>query len=316
MRVGGRRVALRLAGLGLLVAAGWAAPAGFRSLLMVMMVYAVFAMAYGLLLGHANQPSLGQSIFFGVGAYGFILPVLRLDSGFWGALGVALGAGALTALAVGALAVRVSEAYHVIFTALLASVAHLVAKNATPVTGGTGGLPVQIPGVPLGPWTLSVYDPVSNYLLCLGAVVVVYLGLERVLAAPLGRVWVAIRENEHRLAFLGYRVYAYKLAVFVVAGTLTALSGALYAIRLRYASAEFFGFEWSILPFVWGVLGGLRTLAGPVLGVALFTVFQYYVSAWWTHYLILFGILIIAILRWLPTGIVGLLAVRWRPRRA
>lgn len=316
MRVGGRRVALRLAGLGLLVAAGWAAPAGFRSLLMVMMVYAVFAMAYGLLLGHANQPSLGQSIFFGVGAYGFILPVLRLDAGFWSALGVALGAGALTALVIGALAVRVSEAYHVIFTALLASVAHLVAKNATPVTGGTGGLPVQIPGVPLGPWTLSVYDPATNYLLCLAAVVVVYLGLERVLAAPLGRVWVAIRENEHRLAFLGYRVYAYKLAAFVVAGTLTALSGALYAIRLRYASAEFFGFEWSILPFVWGVLGGLRTLAGPVLGVALFTVFQYYVSAWWTHYLILFGILIVVILRWLPSGIAGLLALGWRPRRA
>jgi branched-chain amino acid transport system permease protein len=100
-------------------------------------------------------------------------------------------------------------------------------------------------------------------------------------------------------------VYGYKLAAFVLAGTLTALSGALYAVRLRYASAEFFGFEWSVLPFVWGVLGGLRTLPGPILGVVLFTVFQYYVSAWWTHYLILFGVLILVILRWLPQGVVG-----------
>src|SRR5581483_2642856 len=228
----------------------------------------------------------------------------------------AVVAGAVTALAVGALAVRVSEAYHVIFTALLASVAHLLAKNATPLTGGTGGLPVEVPPLPLGPWRLSVYDPLTNYLLCLAAAAAAYLGLRRVLAAPLGRVWVAIRENEHRLAFLGYRVYGYKLAAFVTAGTLTALSGALYAIRLRYASAEFFGFEWSVLPFVWGVLGGLRTLPGPVLGVVLFTVFQYYVSAWWTHYLILFGVLIVVILRWLPAGIVGSLAGQWRPTRA
>ncbi|HXG02975.1 MAG TPA: branched-chain amino acid ABC transporter permease [Candidatus Binatia bacterium] len=310
------RVGRRPAVIGLLVLVGWAAPTGLRSLLMVMMIYAVFAMAYGLLLGHANQPSLGQSLFFGVGAYGFILPVLRLEAGFWSALGVALAAGAAAALAVGALAVRVSEAYHVIFTALLASVAHLIAKNTTPLTGGTGGLPIQVPAVPLGPWTLSVYDPFTNYLLCLAAAAGVYLGLERVLAAPLGRVWVAIRDNEHRVAFLGYRVYGYKLAAFVVAGTLTALSGALYAVRLRYASAEFFGFEWAILPFVWGVLGGLRTLPGPVVGVVLFTVFQYYVSAWWTHYLILFGILIIVILRWLPAGIVGVLAAARQPRRA
>ena len=304
------RLTWRLALLGLLVVVGVAAPAGVRSLLMVMMVYAIFALAYGLLLGHANQPSLGQSIFFGVGAYGFILPVLRLGWGFWESLAIALGAGAAAALLVGALAVRVSEAYHVIFTALLAAVAHLVAKNATPLTGGSGGLSVDVPPVPLGPWTVTVYDPATNYLLLLLAATLVYLGLERLVRAPLGRVWVAIRENESRTAFLGYAVYGYKLAAFVLAGTLTALSGALYAVRLRYASAEFFGFEWSVLPFVWGVLGGLRTLPGPILGVVLFTVFQYYVSAWWTHYMILFGVLILVILRWLPHGVMGALGRR------
>lgn len=311
------RAALGLAVLAPLVVIGFAAPPGLRSLLMVMMIYAIFAMAYGVLLGHANQPSLGQSLFFGVGAYGFILPVLRLGLGFWESLLVALAAGAVAALLVGALAVRVGEAYHVIFTALIASVAHLVAKNTTPLTGGSGGLPVDVPPVPLGPWTVTVYDPTTNYMLLLVAVAGVYLGLERIVQAPLGRVWVAIRDNEGRTAFLGYSVYGYKLAAFFLAGTLTALSGALYAVRLRYASAEFFAFEWSLLPFVWGVLGGLRTLPGPILGVVLFTVFQYYVSAWWTHYLILFGALIIIILRWLPHGVVGHLERWWRrPRPA
>lgn len=310
------RLAWRLAVVGLFAVMGVVAPTGVRSLLMVMMVYAIFAMAYGVLLGHANQPSLGQSIFFGIGAYGFILPALRLGVGFWGSLAIALVAGAVAALLVGALAVRVSEAYHVIFTALLASVAHLVAKNATPLTGGSGGLPVDVPPVPLGPWTVTVYDPMTNYMLLLVAAALVYLGLERIVQAPLGRVWVAIRENESRTAFLGYSVYGYKLAAFVLAGALTALSGALYAVRLRYASAEFFGFEWSVLPFVWGVLGGLRTLPGPILGVVLFTVFQYYVSSWWTHYLILFGVLILIILRWLPHGVIGYLARRGEHTRS
>jgi len=139
----------------------------------------------------------------------------------------------------------------------------------------------------------------------------VYLVLERLVHAPLGRIWVAIRENEVQTSFLQYNVFYYKLAAFVLAGALTALSGALYAVRLRYTSAEFFAFHWCILPFVWGVLGGFGTLIGPIVGMALFTLFQFYVSAWWTHYLILFGGLIIIMLRWAPKGIIGYIN-EWR----
>ncbi len=138
--------------------------------------------------------------------------------------------------------------------------------------------------------------------------------VELLVNSPLGKVWVAIRENELRTAFLGYNVFYYKLAAFVLAGTLTALSGALYAVRLRYASAEFFAFHWSVLPFVWLLLGGIGTLTGPVLGVVLFTVFQFYISAWWTHYLILFGVLIVVMLRWAPKGIMGYVLERWAER--
>ncbi len=291
--------------MGVLVVSGLFAPAGIKSLLMIMLIYSIFAMAYDLLLGYANQPSLGQSLFFGIGAYGMILPVLRLGFPFWYALGVAMVAGMVAAFLVGLSAVRVTEAYHVILTAIIASVAHLLAKNMTPLTGGSGGLPTEIPPVILGPLELSVYDSSTNYLLTLAFAFVVYVLLERLVHSPLGRVWVAIRENEVRTSFLQYNVFYYKLAAFVLAGTLTALSGALFAVRLRYASAEFFAFHWSIMPFVWGVLGGFGTIIGPVIGMALFTLFQFYVSAWWTHYLILFGGIIIIMLRWAPKGIIG-----------
>jgi branched-chain amino acid transport system ATP-binding protein len=291
--------------LGVLIIVGFFVPAGLKSLLMIIYIYSIFAMAYDVLLGYANQPSLGQSLFFGIGAYSIVLPVLRLGASFWDALVVAIAAGTIAAVLVGLLAVRVTEAYHVILTAIIASVVYLLAKNMTPLTGGSGGLPTDMPPVVVGPLKFSVYDPSTCYLILLAFAFIVYLVLEHLIHSPLGRVWIGIRENEVRTSFLRYNVFYYKLAVFVLAGALTALSGALYAVRLRYSSAEFFAFNWSVLPFVWGVLGGFGTLIGPIAGVALFTLFQFYVSAWWTHYLILFGCLIIVMLRWAPKGILG-----------
>lgn len=303
-------IVVRTGTLVALVVLGLVATPGVRSLLMIMLIYSVFALSYDVLLGYSNQPSLGQSLFFGIGAYGMVLPILHWNYSFWAALGISLAGGTIMAFVVGLLAVRVTAAYHVILTAIIAAVAHLVAKNTTPLTGGSGGLPAKIPPITLGPFQLSVYDPLVNYLTVLVFAFMVYILLERVVRSPLGKVWVAIRENEPRTAFMGYNVLYYKLAAFVLAGALTALSGALYAVRLRYASAEFFAFNWSVLPFVWLLLGGIGTLIGPVLGVVLFTFFQYYISSWWTHYLILFGALIIVMLRWAPRGIMGYLMER------
>ena len=306
-RGSGGSAALKLLVLILLSAAGLAAPQGVVSLLMIIMIYSIYAMAYDMLLGYADQPSLGQSLFFGLGAYGFILAIGRLGWSFWPSMAAGLGLGLVGALLVGAIAVRLVEAYHVIFTAIISSVVYLLAKNLTPLTGGSGGLPTKIPSLDLGGISLTVYDPVTNFFLIMVFALAVYLLLERMVNSPLGMVWKAIRENPTRTSYLSYNIYFYKLAAFAVAGTLTALAGVLYAVRLRYASAEFFSFEWSVLPFIWILLGGIGTLHGAILGVALFTIFQYYISEWWAHYLIVFGVLIIIMLRWAPKGIMGLI---------
>lgn len=291
--------------LAALVLAGLFSEPSFLSLLIIMIIYSIYAVSYDLLLGYANQPSLGHSLFFGLGAYGMVLTVTHWNMGFWGALVMALLVGAVGGLVVGILAVRVTEAYHVILTALIASVVFLLAKNMTPLTGGSGGLSFSVPPVFIGSLKLSVYDPATNFFLVLVFGLAVYLLLRRLVVTPLGRIWVGIRENENRMLSLGYNVYYYKLAAFVTASMLTALAGALYAVRLRYVSAEFFDFMWSVLPFIWIILGGIGTLTGPIIGVVLFTLFQIYVSDWWTHYLILFGVLVLAVLRWAPKGVMG-----------
>ena len=132
-----------------------------------------------------------------------------------------------------------------------------------------------------------------------------YLLLDRLVHSPVGQMWTAIRENPQRAASIGINVYRYRLPAFALSGLLTAVAGGLYAITLRFASSEFFGFTWSVLPFVWVLIGGIGTLVGGLVGAVIFAVFQFYVAQLWTHYLLILGVALLVLLRLSPKGIVG-----------
>jgi branched-chain amino acid transport system permease protein len=280
-------------------------PAGVRSLVLEMMILCIFAMGYDILLGFTNQCSLGHSVFFGVGAYGAVLSILHFDAGLWSALLIAVALSFAFSFLEGVIAVRLSEAYFVIITAIFFSIFYLLAQDMTWLTGGDDGISIQVPPVSFGFISLSLYNPLVNYYFVFFFLIATYLILTRIVDSPLGKIFISIRENEERARFLGYNVFRYKLIAFVLSGVFAGLSGALYAIRLRYATAEFFGFHWSVNPIVWSLLGGMGTLIGPCIGVVIMSLFQYYVSAWWMHYLIIVGVLIIVILRVSPKGVVG-----------
>jgi branched-chain amino acid transport system permease protein len=288
-----------------LVVLGFVLPRGARSLLVQVMILSIFAMGYDVSLGFTNQCSLGHSVLFGAGAYAILLPILHLKAGLLLSVIFCLGGGVAFSLVTGVIAVRLSEAYFVIVTAIFSAIFHLLAVDLTWLTGGDDGLSATLPSLHLGFAKLSLYDPLVNYFFALFFLVVSYLILRRIAQSPLGKIFLAIRENEKRAEYLGYHVTRYKLIAFVISGVFTALGGGLYALSLRYTTADFFSLYWSIIPIVWCLVGGLGTLIGPCLGVLLMSLFQYYVSAWWTYYLIIFGVLILFILRASKGGIVG-----------
>jgi branched-chain amino acid transport system permease protein len=288
-----------------LVVLGFVLPRGARSLLVQIMILSIFAMGYDVSLGFTNQCSLGHSVMFGAGAYAILLPILHLKTGLFVSVLFCLGGGIAFSLVTGVIAVRLSEAYFVIVTAIFSAIFHLLAVDLTWLTGGDDGLSATLPSLQLGFVKLSLYDPLVNYFFSLFFLVVSYLVLRRIAHSPLGKIFLAIRENEKRAEYLGYHVTRYKLLAFVISGVFTALGGGLYALSLRYTTADFFSLYWSIIPIVWCLIGGLGTLIGPCLGVLLMSLFQYYVSAWWTYYMIIFGVLILFILRVSKGGIVG-----------
>ena len=241
---------------------GFVLPGGARSLAIQMMIFCIFAMGYDMSLGFTNQCSLGHSVFFGFGAYGAILAIMSLKLGVLPALLIAVIIGFIVSVILGIICVRLSEAYFVIVTAIISTVFHLLAMDLTWLTGGDDGLSISVPPLSLGFVELSLYNPVTNYFFVFFFLLVTYLILYRILKAPLGRIFVSIRENEKRAHFLGYNVLSYKLVAFVISGMFGGLAGALYALTLRYASADYFGFYWSILPIVWCLVGGLGTPCG------------------------------------------------------
>ncbi len=280
-------------------------PAGARSLALQMMVFCIFAMGFDICYGYTNQCSLGHAVFFGGGAYGFALAVQYLQVSILPAMFFSLLTGLVLSIFIGLISVRLSAAYFVIVTAIFFSVFYLLSMDMIWLTGGDDGLIVQLPKIHLGTFELSAYNPITNYYFVYFFLIISYLILYRVVKSPLGSVFIAIRENQKRVQFLGYNIFIYKFVAFVISGIFVALSGGLYALTLRYSSADFFSFEWSIMPVIWCLIGGLGSIIGPCIGVVIMFLFKYYVSGLWTYYLIIFGVIILIVARISSKGLVG-----------
>ena len=253
----------------LLVVMGIALPKGARSLVIQIMIFSIFAMGYDVCLGFTNQCSLGHSAFFGAGAYGAVFSILYLKLDPLSSLFFSIAAGFILATIIGFITVRLVESYFVVTTAICFSVVHLLAMDMAWLTRGDDGLSIKLRSISLGFDTFSLYNPLVNYYFVLIFLFVSYLILNRIVRSPMGKIFISIRENEKRVQFLGYNVFRYKLVAFIVSGVFASLSGGLYALTLRYVTADFLSFYWSVIPILWCLIGGLGTLIGSWIGVAI-----------------------------------------------
>ena len=171
------------------------------------------------------------------------------------------------------------------------------------VTGGSDGL--VAPRLGTGELT---------YCVVLLMLVVVYFGMRRLIASPLGQVLVGIRENEARMRAAGYATARYKLLSFVIAGCLGAMAGALFAMHNGFVSPAVLFWMLSGEGMVMVVLGGMGTLVGPMIGTAVFVLLKHFVSLHSAHWELLLGATFIACVMFFKQGIYGWLRERWAPR--
>ncbi|OUM92804.1 MAG: hypothetical protein BAA04_11155 [Firmicutes bacterium ZCTH02-B6] len=271
-------------------------------------IYAVFALSYNLLLGYTGILSLGHALFFGLGAYAIAIPVVRMGWPLGQAVLLGLGLSVAAALLLGSLGLRVRGVYFSMVTLAFAEIVHVLALKLSRFTGGEDG----ITRIPAPPW---LADRTSFYYFALLVLVAVYLALKRLMSSPFGRSLVAIRENEARAAALGYNVFAHKLVCMVIAGVLATLSGMGNAMFFSYVSPGVLSVLTTIDVLLMTMVGGAGTLIGPVLGAGVVQVLDTVLSSVFRHWLLIFGLIYILIVLFLPKGIVGTTADWWARRR-
>jgi len=297
--------------LALLLALNFVLPAYHHGNLARVMVLASYAVGYNVLFGYAGLLSLGHAMFFAAGMYGMGMTMNHLGFSPAPALLAGVLAGAGLALVVGLLALRTAGVAFMIVTLMFAQAGYLTILLFGDYTRGDEGFVIQQADRVLAGVDLSA--PQNRYLaawalfaLCMG----VSLWLVR---APIGRVLIAIRENQERAQLLGYDVFAHKLVAVVISGAISAAAGAVYGLLFGYVGASFATVQYSILPLLWVLLGGAGTVIGPFIG----TLFMFYLidlsSGLTSAYMLIAGVVLVLLTLYAPQGLAGELRARlWR----
>jgi branched-chain amino acid transport system permease protein len=271
------------------------------------LVNAIAAMGVNLSMGYAGQVSIGHAGFAAIGAYTTALLMTRLDLPFWPTLPLggllAAGCGVL----IGLPALRLSPLYIAMVTFGFGQVVQLVSLNWLDLTNGPNGL--AVPPVAAGGY---VFSPDSFYWVIAGVFAFVLWIARNLAHSRLGRSFLAIRESEVAAESMGVHLAKYKTIAFAVGACYGGVSGCLYAGLSSFVNPDAFVFPVSVLYLTMNVVGGMGTLAGPVVGAAVFTVLPELLRASAEYKEFLSGGLLLVFLVFFPQGLVGVLGGRER----
>jgi branched-chain amino acid transport system permease protein len=301
--------------LALLIVAPLVLPEFWRRFVTEILIWGLLAMSSDILIGYTGMVSFGHSAFFGLGMYGaaaalllFAPPNLVL------ALLFGLVAAAIVSAFVAYFSTRLRDIYFAITTLIFSQIFYVIIFTWTEVTGGENGLSFRRPafGIP-GIWTTPFTSETLHWFV-LAVVTLSYLALRRITQSPFGMVLQSIRENETRTRAIGYPVERYKIVAVMLSGIFAGLAGVLYALQNRFAAPDFVYFLVSGEVVIFNVMGGIGTLVGPIVGAAFFLLLREAFSRFFTeYYLIPVGIIFIAMVIFLPQGLLGF-ARRWLNR--
>ncbi len=311
----GVQIALGL-GLVALVAFPFVGTEFYTQMVTRMMIMAIFAMSLDLLQGVTGLVSLGHAAYFGLAGYAlaFLTPQGEAVS-LWWTLPVAVLASGLAALIIGFFVVRTHGIYFIMVTMAFAQmIFYMFFDNRA--LGGSDGLYINFkPSAAIFGWVpFDLDNNKAMYFFTLGAVLLTYAFLRRLLWSPFGRTLAGIRVNEHRMRAMGYGVFGYKLAAFSVAGALAGLAGYLWGTQSGYINPELMGFHMSAHAIMMVILGGMGNFAGAIVGAFAF---EYLLHVFkdlpqvgsvnlGKHWQLWMGLFIVLLVTFAPRGILGL----------
>lgn len=270
----------------------------------VIVTLAIAVLGLNMMMGYTGLVSFGHGAWFGIG--GYVAAIVQrnwLDDQIIIPILLAMVFVGVLATIVGALMLRRSGVYFALMTLALTALTYTVSFRWTSMTGGEDGLGNlqrgQLAGFDLdNAWAYYVFVALIGF----GVLVL----LLRVTRSPFGHVLVAIRENQTRAMFQGFSIQRYKLGVFVLSASITALAGALSGFQHYLVTAEATSVEFSGELMAMVVIGGMRNILGPAIGVVFYIIFREMFSIYTDNWLFWFGLIFVAFVMYSPGGLAGI----------
>ena len=280
----------------------------FLQLTIFALIWVILAQGQNLIQGFTGYVSIAQAGFMGVGAYCSALLAIRLGWPVWLTLAVAPVVTGAVAVLVGYPSLRVKGHNFAIVTLAYNMVIFTIMGTFKALTGGEAGLPnVPRPGaLALFGWEWSFGGRTGYYYLVLAFAVLATLLCGLILRSRVGRVLLAIRQNEALAEAVGVATWRYKLFAFVASAVFAGLAGALYAHFTGFLNPDPFGIDQSLNAILAVILGGSGTLSGPIVGAFAVVFLPEYLRVAETYRLVIYGLILVVATIFMPRGLVPL----------
>jgi len=278
-------------------------------------IWSIVAVALNLIVGYTGQGNLGLGAFFGMGAYATGLLMVKLGLNFWLALMIALALTVILAVLIGLPTLRTKGAYFAIATLCFNIIFSIVIVHWDTLTEGVRGLRgiPNVPAIPL-PWggRIDFHESLAaNYYLVLIFLILVIVAIYRIVNSLTGRAFMAVRQDEDLAEAIGINTFRTKLLSFTVSAFIAGLAGALYVVYMGFLTPDMTTYAITFNAILFVVVGGIASMAGPIVGSFLLTIIGEQLTAFGTLHLIIYGVLIVLAIIYLPVGLVGAYQMFW-----
>src|SRR5450631_3023265 len=278
----------------------------WRTNLIVCALNVMLAIGLDFVLGYAGQLNLGQSAFYGIGAYASTLMIIKLGMPFWLAFACGVLLAGLAGMLLSIFAVRLRGHYLAIASLGFAVITYQILLNWISLTQGPLGIyaippppPLRIPGLP----AIEFNNLANLFYLTAGFALLTYMLLDQLVRSPIGETLTAIREDEVSAASLGITCQKWKVLAFAISSAVAGAGGCFYAsfVGTLVPDAFFITESFTILAMV--VVGGMGTLIGPVWGAILLTVLPELLRGIGDLRLVVYGVALTLVVLFMPGGI-------------
>jgi branched-chain amino acid transport system permease protein len=266
------------------------------------LIIGLFATGFNILLGYTGQLSFGHASFYGLGAYGTGLLMVKLKASLWlGILG-GVAAAVLGGLIIGYLSLKRSDVYFSLLTLAFSQILYFLAFQLRGVTGGDDGLR----GVPISrPFSIDLSEPLNMYYFTFVFFIIMTYMARVLLRSPFGKAIRAVKENEDRAITIGFNAQRVKLISFIVSAVYGGLAGSLFCLHLRFVPVDVFHWLTNGEVIFASIVGGVGTYWGPLVGSAVFLLLQDIIQVVFTRWELVVGGVLIWFILFFNQGIVG-----------